>query len=127
MRGELQTETMLLESGNKTNFYFQSSLCSEGWYHYSYGGVNLDEIFHHLSFYDNETNFVFKITNTISNITENIWEDHCVYYQSNNTWGVVQLEQNNWSTLGYRGYLNVVIEIDESIFTDSYWGTTNEE
>ena len=112
---DIHDDIILLESGDKTNFYFKSTLCSEGWVHYIDGEVNLDEVFHYLYFYDSETNFIFKITNTISNIARGISEDHCVYdgYSSIN--------------FGYHDYLNIGMSIDDTTFTNSYWGTTNEQ
>ena len=72
----------------------------------SYSKIN------HISFYDSQTNFIFKITNSVNNVATTI--------KSIDFPAKAEGIENRFP------YIEIFIDIDDSTFTDSYWGTTNE-
>ena len=62
--------------------------------------------------YDSQTNFIFKITNSVNNVATTI--------KSIDFPAKAEGIENRFP------YIEIFIDIDDSTFTDSYWGTTNE-
>ena len=98
-------------------------------------------VFESINIYDTNTNFIFKITNDLTAIAKIKLDTDDLPYYAQKLEDITNTKKNKDNffscscsevegveidTSRYTNDVMVTLTIDESIFTNAYWGTTNE-